>query len=275
MKTKRFPSAYIWVVAWLIGWLGLSIFSSVFMHSSEHALDAALRGPVQIPPFGTDAFGRELLWLIPASAWVSLLFAALAAVGALMLASFLGSCFVVAPPKIRFLFERGLDFLLAFPSLLLALSWAAIHGPGWDTLTVALLVGAVPSHIRLVYSRGREILKEDYLLAAVASGADFPRLIVRYLFPEMFRTAAIKLPNVFAHALIAEATLTYMGIGAPMGRDTWGTLLVQGKDYLLESPHIALWSGLPLVFTLLAVMGLMPENRLQLSASQSAGKSVP
>ena len=245
---------------WLGAWISLSLISSAFFYLPDHVLEATLRAPGQWPPFGSDAFGRALHWLVPASAWVSMLFAASASLVALTLASALGSVFAVVPMRIRFVFERVLDFLLAFPPLLFALFWAAVNGPGWGTLSVALLVGAVPAHVRLVYSRGRELLKEDYLLAAVASGASLPRLVGRYLFPEMLRTAAVKLPNVFAHALIAEATLTYMGVGAPMGRDTWGSLLVQGKDYLLEAPYIALWSGLPLVFTLLAVMALVPEK---------------
>jgi peptide/nickel transport system permease protein len=101
--------------------------------------------------------------------------------------------------------------------------------------------------------RAREVLAEDYVLAARSLGAGGGRILTRYLAPPIVSFCWIKTPGLFAHTLMAEATLSFLGIGAPIGQDTWGTLLAQSKDYLLEAPHLAVATGLPLVLTVLAL----------------------
>lgn len=166
----------------------------------------------------------------------------------------------VAPPTLRYTLERALETLLAFPTLLFALSWAALRGPGWDTLAFALIVGTLPGFTRLVYARTRELLVEEYVLAARGLGASPWQLLKNHLAPPLASLCKVKVPNLFAHALLAEATLSFLGIGAPIGRDTWGALLLQGKDYLFEKPHIALGAGLPLALTVLSLQ-IMTESR--------------
>lgn len=171
----------------------------------------------------------------------------------------LGTAIALAPRPLRFLGLRGLEITLAFPSLLIALAWAAVRGPGWETLLVALAIGTLPSFTRLITARARELLQEDYVHAARALGAGPVRLVWSHLTPALLSLCSVKLPGLFAHALLAEATLSFLGVGAPIGRDTWGSLLAQGKDYLLEAPHIAFAAGIPLVMTVLSLQ-LLSEN---------------
>ena len=167
-----------------------------------------------------------------------------------------GATIALSPRFLRNLGLRTLEGSLAFPSLIIALAWAAIRGPGWSTLLVALLMGVLPGITRLLFLRSKEILTEDYIEAAVGLGATRPRILVSYLAPELIRLAAVKFPALFAQTLLAEATLSFLGVGAPIGRDTWGSLLAQGKDYLIEAPHLAFATGLPLVLTVLALQGI-------------------
>ena len=166
----------------------------------------------------------------------------------------------VASASARFASVRALETLLAFPALLFALAWAAVRGPGWDTLTISLLLGTVPPLTRLIYARTREILVEDYVTAAHSLGASPWRIAYRHLLPGVRSLCRVKAPGLFAYALMAEATLSFLGIGAPIGRDSWGTLLSQGKDYLIEAPHLAIGSGLPLVLTILSLQ-LLSSHR--------------
>ncbi|HTL12495.1 MAG TPA: ABC transporter permease subunit, partial [Bdellovibrionota bacterium] len=171
-----------------------------------------------------------------------------------------GGSLALAPRTLRETLARGLDFFLAFPSLILAFALAAVLGPGWGTLLLALASGALPPFVRLAYARAREVTHEEYVLAARSLGASTGHVLFRHVGPEILELCRVKLPNLFAHALLAEATLSFLGVGVPLGEDSWGTLLLQGKDFLVEAPHVALASGLPLVLTVAALQRLSQDR---------------
>jgi peptide/nickel transport system permease protein len=238
-------------VIWLALWFPFAIVAKLV--STEHTLTRSLGNASLAHPLGFDAFGRDLLLIVLGASTTSAAFALAATVVACTVALTAGTIIAMAPPTPRFMAVRLLEFMLAFPSLLFALAWAAIRGPGWDTLIVALLLGSVPPLTRLCQVRAHELLAEDFVIAAKSVGAGPGRIITHHLAPAIVSFCTVKAPNLFAHALLAEATLSFLGIGAPIGRDTWGSLLAQGKDYLLEAPHIAIGTGLPLLFTVLSL----------------------
>lgn len=232
-------------------WLG---FAPDLAH---HHLVRALQGAEFSHPLGFDAFGRDLLLTTLRASISSSFFAAFALVFSVGAGSLVGTAMAVAPPFVRFACLRALETLLAFPALLFALAWAAIRGPGWDTLAVSLALATLPSLTRLIYVRTRELMSEDYVLAARSLGAGPWRIMRYHLLPGVLGLSRVKAPNLFAAALMAEATLSFLGIGAPIGHDSWGSLLAQSKDYLIEAPHLAFGAGLPLVLTLLSLQALV------------------
>lgn len=236
---------------WLLLWFSVAFAYRNF--PSAHQLSHALLGIEPGHLFGFDTFGRDVLGTTLRASFVSAAFALSVTLTSLFLALSVGTPLAIAPAFTRFVGLRILDTALAFPSLLFALAWAAIRGPGWGTLVFALLIGIVPSITRLVYLRARDVMKEDFVLAARSLGAGDARIAVRHIMPAVFSLVLVKAPSLFAHALLAEATLTFLGIGAPIGHDSWGSLLAQGKDYLIESPHIAFGAGLPLILTVLSL----------------------
>lgn len=246
-----------WPKAWLALWYAPAIVLAIAVgRQSElihHHLALALEGPSLAHPLGFDAFGRDLLLTTLRASVLSSAFAALAVVLSLAIGATAGTCLAVAPPAVRFGGLRLLELLLAFPALLFAMAWAAVRGPGWDTLAVALCLTTVPQLARLAYTRTVELASEDFVEAARGLGASPLRIARRHLLPGVLELCKVKLPNLFAGALMAEATLSFLGIGAPIGHDTWGMLLAQGKDYLVEAPHLAVGAGLPLVLTLLSL----------------------
>jgi peptide/nickel transport system permease protein len=239
---------------WLLLWL---IFSPICVFFSAGAarfqLPLNLMPPSLRHPFGYDAFGRDVLLITARAGLNSMGFAAAVVVVSIVLAILSASLIVAVPARLKFVFLRVLEFLLAFPSLIVALAWAAIRGPGWSTLWFSLLIGTLPMLIRLVYARAQEVLVQDYIEASVSLGGSKGWVLTRHVVPELLSLCLLKAPNLFAQALMAEATLSFLGLGAPIGRDTWGSLLAQGKDYLIEAPHLAIGVGIPLIFTVLSL----------------------
>jgi peptide/nickel transport system permease protein len=249
-------------VAWLALWFGAAALALAWAGpgGGAHRLPLALSPPELLHPFGFDAFGRDLLAATLRASLLSALFAAAATALCCAAGLALGPAIALAPERARFAALRGLETFLAFPSLLLALGWAALRGPGWDTLLFSLVIGTVPSFSRLMVARTRELEAEAYVLAARALGGGRLRVFRSHLLPALLSLCGVKAPGIFAHALLAEATLSFLGVGAPIGRDTWGSLLAQGRDYLIETPHLAFSTGLPLFLTVLSLQ-LLAEAR--------------
>jgi peptide/nickel transport system permease protein len=192
---------------------------------------------------------------------VSLSFAALALIISAFTAIWFGIATAFAPRLLQSLFRQSLEFLIGIPGLILALALATVNGPGWSTLLIALVLGILPNTARLVQARTRELLLEDYVLAARSLGATRIHIAIHHLGRGLFPVLNAKLPSLFSHCLLAEATLSFLGVGAPLGTETWGSILAQGRDYLLEAPQIAVLSGIPLILTLLAVQTLGDRTR--------------
>ncbi len=245
--------------AWLVVWFG-GCLATALTAAQPFDLDRVLAAASLLHPFGFDAFGRDLLRIVLRASLLSSAFALACALISIALASAGGTAIASLPAKPRFVALRFLDLLLAFPSLLFALAWAAVRGPGWGTLLIALLLGTLPHLTRLVVTRSEELLAQEFVLAAKSLGASPLRVMRRHLAPSVLTLCWVALPNLFAQALLAEATLSFLGVGAPVGRDTWGSLLIQAKDYLIEAPHILLATGLPLIATVLSLQALAGDR---------------
>ena len=122
-----------------------------------------------------------------------------------------------------------------------------------------MVLGTLPGMIRLVQVRAREIIQEDFMTATRALGASFPRLVMLHFTPHLWHWIRVKIPDLFAAGILAEATLTLMGLGAPVGKNTWGALILQGKDYLIEAPSIAITTCIPLFLSLLSLQILLRD----------------
>ena len=239
---------------WILLWALLSLWANTFT-ADDFNLPRSLTAPtVTFSGWsGTDAFGRTLIECILRGSFVSLSFSLGAVVICVVVSTLFGIVTAFSPAWAQKVTQLVLEFFIGIPGLVLALSIAAVNGPGWTTLLLALILGILPSLARLIQSRTRELILEGYLQASIALGASRIHIARQHLVRALSPVITAKLPQIFAHCLLAEATLTFLGVGAPLGHETWGALLAQGRDYLLESPQIAAFSGLPLVLTLLSI----------------------
>lgn len=232
---------------WLSLWAILAVFGAFLLPST--VLDLELTRALK---WGYDPYGRNVFWVTLRASALSLGFAAIATVFSLVTSLFLGCGMTLLPSRLQAVGNYALNLILAFPYILFALGLAVLRGPGWGTLLFALLIANTPSLIRFVFLRAKEIQLEEFTVASLAMGASRYHLIRVHLMPSALRLVLVKLPSLFASSLLAETSLSFLGLGAPPGSLSWGSLLAMGKDFLLEAPHIALLSGLPLTFTILS-----------------------
>lgn len=245
---------------WLI-FLGAWILAARAPHLDLSQLLASPHFPEQI--LGRDAFGRDLVAALADAMRRSLLFALFTTLSAVLVGLFCGSALGMMKGRLRYSFERVLDFTLAFPPFLLALAVQAAFGAGWKTLLFAVSFGLFPSLVRFVAVRAKEVSVAEHVEAARALGAKPWSIFRRHYLPDLSSHLRLKLPTLVAQALLLEATLSFLNLGVSPGVLSWGSLLAQAKDYLIEAPHIAWAVGSPLVLTLLALQfGIdSPEQR--------------
>lgn len=242
-----------WAWVWLILWFGGSLSWVSFGSAPEFKLERALAFPRAGLLLGADTYGRELFSLIPSASLLSFGFAAGCVATSLTIALLFSGLAPNLPRPLQRTFEGFLQFLLAFPSLLLAFMVAGFLGPGRITVALSLVLGSAPGLTRTLWVRARELSKQEFIWAARSLGAGPVRLAVRHYLPHLASLARVKIPSMLAHALLAEASLSFLGLGFPIGQESWGSLLSQAKDYLIEAPHISVAIGFPLVLSLLAL----------------------
>ena len=215
-------------------------------------LGGALRGPSPGHLFGQDKLGRDVFSQVVYGARASTLVAvavvlATAAAGTLM-GSFSGY-FGGAADK---LIMRTVDVLLAFPGILLAIALAGVLGPSlWNIVLALSLLGWV-GYARLVRAQFLTLREREYVVAARALGAGHLRIIGRHLLPNSLSPVIVQATFSAAGVIIAESSLSFLGLG-PQDIPTWGGTLSQGANYLLYAPHIAFFPGLFIMLTVLAL----------------------
>lgn len=202
--------------------------------------------------FGTDNLGRSLwsrtVWGAQLSVIIGVSVVALNAVFGTLLGAVAG--------YFRSL-DNGLmrinDALMAFPAILLAIGITAVLGPSTANVILALAVVYIPRTARIVRSSVIVLREMEYVQAAIAAGAGHWRILIRHILPNAMAPLIVQLSFLFAYAVLSEATLSFLGLGAVPPTPTWGNIMAEGRQYMREAPWIITIPGLALMIT---VMGL-------------------
>ncbi len=147
---------------------------------------------------------------------------------------------------------RVVDILLAFPGLLLAIALVAVLGPSVFNVMIALTVLGWVSFTRLVRGQVLSIKERDYILAAKTSGQSDFRIMFVHILPNVLSPVIVQATFSVAGVIIAESSLSFLGLGVSPGTPSWGAMLSEGKQVLLDAPHVSIFPGLAIMLVVLA-----------------------
>ena len=202
--------------------------------------------------FGTDSFGRSLwsrvVWGAQLSMLIGASVVALNAVFGILIGAAAGYF-----RRIDNLLMRINDALMAFPAILLAIAVTSVLGPSTFNVILALGIVYIPRTARIVRSSVIVLREMEFVQAAVAAGAGHGRILMRHILPNAMAPVIVQLSFLFAFAVLSEATLSFLGVGAVPPTPTWGNIMAEGRDFMREAPWIITIPGIALMIT---VMGL-------------------
>ena len=238
--------ALITLAAVLAPWLVL------YDPSVQHLPDR-LMGPSRDHPFGTDELGRDILSRVLMGTRVSMQVGATVVlvssiVGVLIggLAGFVGGRFDT------FVTAIVIDSFLAFPGILMAIALVSFLGPGLDRLILALVVMGWVGFARLARGQVLKVKGLDFVGAAHALGASGPRLFFRHVLPNIVQPVLVQASVGMAVAILAEASLSFLGLGIAPPTPSWGAMLNQARNHLFDAPHMVVFPSLVLMVTVLS-----------------------
>jgi peptide/nickel transport system permease protein len=215
-------------------------------------LPSRLQGPSAGHWFGTDELGRDMLSRVIYGARVSMLVGSSVVAGSLLLGLIFGSIAgYYGGYTDRFFNVVVMNAFLSFPGILLAIAFVAFLGPGIANLILALCIGGWVGYARLVRAQVLAVKEKEFVEAARALGASDWRIITRHILPNIIQPVIVQAAIGMAGAVLAEATLSFLGLGVPPPTASWGSMLFAGQSHLFDAPHLALF---PAAAVMLAVL---------------------
>ena len=249
MNARRIPLSLV-VGALLVGVLAplIALVSLVWLpYPIEDTSGGRLEGFSADHLLGTDRLGHDLASRMMVGARIALIVGLGAAAVAALIGVSVGLAIALARPWVDDVASALLDVLIAFPTLLLAMLIVAGFGASLVTVTVAIGVAASAVVARLTRILARRVLAEQYVLAARTSGVSTWGILTRHVLPNIWPTLATNLAVTMGGAVLAEAGLSYLGLGAPPPNASWGRLLQDAQATFTTQPLGAIAPGLAIV----------------------------
>jgi len=210
-----------------------------------------LAGPSWSHPLGLDELGRDILARLLMGARVSL-FVGLSVVSISSVVGIaLGAAAGYAGGRIDNALGRVMDVLLAFPGILLAIALVAVLGPSLTNVVLALVVIGWVGYARLVRGQVLKIRELEYVQAARALGAPISRVLLRHVIPAAMPAVIVQATIGMAGSIIAEASLSFLGLGVQPPTPSWGTMLDAGRAHLFDAPHLTVFPGVAIALLVL------------------------
>jgi peptide/nickel transport system permease protein len=202
---------------------------------------------------GTDKLGRDILSRTIYGARISLAVGFATVALSLTIGLIVGSLAGYCGGWVDLLLMRLVDILLAFPGILLAIAFTAVLGPGLDHVVLALCLIGWTSYARLVRGEIIALREREFVQAARALGGGPGRVVIRHLLPNLLAPLVIQATFGLAAAIIAEGSLSFLGLGVEPPTPSWGSMLNDGRQFLLVAPHLTTYPGVAIMVTVFAL----------------------
>ena len=246
------PSGRIALAVVLLLWIVAAVSPLFSDRAGTIRLGERLEPPSAAHPFGTDDLGRDLLSRVVCATPISLTIGLVAAAVSLGVGFAVGATAGWFGGAVDLTLSRLIEVVLCFPVLFLLLALAAFLPPSPLTLILAIGLTAWPSDARYSRAEIMKIKELDYARAARAAGASTPRILARHLLPNALPPLIVSAAFGIGWAILAEAALSFLGVGLPAPAISWGGILSSAPAYLEEAWWIALFPGLALFLTVSA-----------------------
>lgn len=254
----------------LLCWLFAVVIGRAFdLHGNNIDLNAILATPSLQHWFGADDLGRDILARILRGVEVSFIVAVSVTLVTMVIGILVGLYAGFYGGKVDQLLMQITDIFLAFPGVLLAIAFAAVLGPGVTNLVIALCVVGWVSYARLARGQTLSLRNRQHVHAAESLGASVPRILFKHILPLLGSILIVEATYSLASVMIAEASLSFLGLGIQAPNASWGAMLRDGVRYMLVAPHYVLLVGLSLMSLILAINLLGDQLRDKLDVKEA------
>jgi ABC-type dipeptide/oligopeptide/nickel transport system permease subunit len=242
-------------LAVLVAILVLSVFAPLLAPYDPIAqgVGPALAGPSLAHWAGTDSFGRDMLSRIIYGARIALVVGVVSVVLAMLIGVTLGLAAGYYGGWLDIVVMRVMDALFAFPIIILAIAMMAVMGFGVLNVIIAVAVGFVAPFARVTRADVLAVKEEPYVEAARLAGVSGPAVIVRHVLPNVMAPIIVQAALRVSGAIITEAGLSFLGLGPPPPTPVWGSMIAEGRNFIVMAPHVSTYPGIALM---IAIVGL-------------------
>jgi peptide/nickel transport system permease protein len=254
VAARRNPLATIGIVLVVI-FIIFALFAPWIAPQDPAAINLPnrLAGPSVLHWCGTDELGRDIVSRLIYGARISMLVGTSVVAASLFLGLVIGSIAGYYGGRTdRFINVVVMNAFLSFPGILLAIAFVAFRGPGIFNLILALSLGGWVGYARLVRAQVLATRDREFVEAARALGASDARVIVRHILPNIIQPVVVQGAIGMAGAILAEATMSFLGLGVPPPTASWGSMLNDGRAHLFDAPHLVLFPALTVMLAVLA-----------------------
>jgi len=245
-------------------WAGLVIFLVVALAALgapllsphdpvEQNILSKLRPPTAEFPLGTDAFGRDILSRLLYGARISLVIGFVSTIAAMLLGSLIGIVAGWYGGRFDIIVMQAMDMLLAFPSLILGLLIVAMLGPSMTNIILAIALTSVPAFARIARAPTIAVKEREYIEACRALGYSDTRIMGGHILPNIFPEILVMASLWLANAIRTEASLAFIGLGVKPPTPTWGGMIREGFENILDSAWLAVAPGLAILVVVFAL----------------------
>jgi peptide/nickel transport system permease protein len=233
--------------------LAVAVLGPWLVPADPRSQDLALRlaGPTLAHPFGLDELGRDILARLVAGARISLIVGMSVVSVSALVGLVVGGIAGYAGGWADTLIGRVIDVLMAFPGILLAIALVAALGPSLRNVVIALATIGWVGYARLVRGQVLKAREFEYVQAARSLGASAPRVLVRHVLPFAYPAVLVQATLGMAGAIVAEASLSFLGLGVQPPTPSWGAMLDAGRSHLMDAPHLTIFPGLAIALLVL------------------------